>query len=500
MRVFTNVRTNSRRIIGAAACAAIAMTLVATPASAESDTIEVTKTADVSSASAGDTVTYTVGVTHVGGLLSVDDDIALTDTLPPHAGYVAGSSTATYFNFLAHAATHTFNSANYGGGSGWAGDWAEVDDGFANSGGIQIVSTALRLRNEIGPDVPSISREIAVPAGSTAVNANITFGVLPVSVEGDDSFAVELSADGGPWQTVGSWTGATVPLAVSVDATGLDATTLAIRFVILSGTDASDNSCLPFPFDWICSTTLERFAITGLAVTLDTEQTWNDVGDPTVGPVTNTAWDIGYNDTLQITYQAVVDAVIPDETLADPTIPTVTTEVTNSALITSTDDPAGEGASVTLPLVRDPDFDIALSHNGPLQLGQPLTITAVVSHSDASDGFPLCGAVFQANVPDYEFTLLGGDDGDGCLEYSEEWSFAHTIPNMAAAVGLFNVEVGLFGTGPAEDTFESVHNLEYTVVLADTGATNTGLVLTALAFLVSGAAVLFLAAQRRRLG
>lgn len=494
MRVLTTASKNSRRAIGIVACAIVGSALIVAPASADSDDIDVTKSADVTSTTAGDTVTYTVEV-RGSDLIDLenpgettDTNVSIFDDIPDHMTFVPGSASVTFNEVSAGLAVHLVPDT-YAGGSGWTGPWVETnDDGDEDTGDLRAGVLTLTMRNPSG-DLPELTRSVD-PSG-TVRSVAFSFITADFFTGANDQIIAEMSLDGGAtWPYSETITGGAGVDAHSITATGVAADTITVRFrVLTTGT-------------WGVA---QAMLVSGISIAYayDSSSTTTPIADGDAldgdGNISVGAWDVSYAETLILTYQAVVDSVIADETIADPTVPTVTTELTNNVLVTSDDDPTGEAADLTLPLVRDPDFDIDLSHNGPLQLGQPLTVTAVVSHSDASDGFPLCGAAFQANVPDYEFTLLSGDDGDGCLEYSEEWTFVHTIPNMAAAVGLFSVELGLFGEGPDDDTFASVHDLEYTVVLADTGAANTGVLVTSLAFLVSGAAVLFLAAQRRRL-
>jgi hypothetical protein len=299
---------------------------------------------------------------------------------------------------------------------------------------------------------------------------------------------VQLSFDGGvTWPVSQSYAGNSVPLIGAVSAEGISANTLHVRFVVTGGTYGST---ILGP---------DRFSLNNIAVTYVADSastTWNDAGDP-AGGLANSAWDVTYGDTLILTYQAQIDAVIADETIADATVPTVTTSLTNTVSVTSSDDGGLLQGDATITLNRNPDFDIEITDNGPISVGQPLTLTAVVSHSAASDGFPLCNASFQANVPDYAFTLMGGDDGDGCLEYSEEWTFVHTIPNVTATSGIHGLQAGLFGTGPDGD-FEDVHDVEFTVVLADSGARDaTGALVMALGMISAGAALLYVARRRR---
>jgi uncharacterized repeat protein (TIGR01451 family) len=493
--------TSTRRTVRAAGAGALAIAATAAlglPALAADDST-VVKTASVSSASAGDAVTYTVEVrgsslVDFSDLLNNSDlDVTIQDTLPAHMTYVPGSATVVFNDASLFTASDGITAAgNYSTGSGWNGSWVEAnDDGAAATGDIRASNTILGPRlwlRDTGADLPSLTREVALPG--TVRSVLVTFGALPVNLQASDTMQVQLSFDGGAtWPVTQSYAGNALPLIGAVSAEGISASTLHVRFVVTGGTYGS--SILG----------LDRFSLNNILVTYVADSgstTWNDAGDPSSG-LTDSAWDVTYGDTLILTYQAQIDSVIADETVADPTVPTVTTSLTNTATVTSSDDGGSLQGDVTIDLIRNPDFDIDVTSNGPVSVGQPLTLTAVVSHSDASDGFPLCDASFQANVPDYEFTLASGDDGDGCLEYSEEWTFVHVIPGVTGTSGVHGLQLGLFGAGQVEQ-FEDVLAYEYTVVLADSGARDvTGALVTA-AGLVGAGAAMIVVSRRRRLG
>jgi uncharacterized repeat protein (TIGR01451 family) len=483
----------SATAIGAGVLALALSAVIALPAAADSDDIEVTKGANVASAAAGDTVTYTVEVR--GSDLvdlanpgeTTDTNVRIFDDVPDHV--TIQSASVTFNEVSAGFATH-LDIDSYTGGVGWGGaNWIEVnDDGSSGSGEIRSGVAALRIRDQAGTS-PSISRTVN-PSGPVR-SALITFataGTPLAPTNSSDTGVLEVSFDGGAtWPLTQSFTGGGANVW-ALSTSGLAADTITVRVRPTSvGTWGTSQALL----------------VSGLAVTYAYDT--SSVTTPLVvadildgdGNIDIGSWSVSYAETVILTYDAIIDPVIADETIADPTVPTITTELTNNVLITSDDDPTGEAADYTVTLNRNPAFDIEVTDNGPVSVGQPLTLTAVVSHSAASDGFPLCGANFQANVPDYAFTLMGGDDGDGCLEYSEEWTFVHTIPNVTGTSGLHGLQVGLFGDGPDGD-FEEVQDVEFTVVLADSGARDaTGALVTALGMICAGVTLLYLARRRR---
>lgn len=473
--------------IGATSILVAATTLLAAPAQADSDDIDVTKSANVAIAAPGDTVSYTVVIDHVGGLLSSDRNVTLSDSLPPYTSYVPGTSTATLFDAWGHVAADGFNFSSFSNGLGWAGPWVETnDDGTAAGGGIRVQSTVLRLRDGYGLGQPSIAREVALPG--TAVNVDIAFGVLPISVEADDSFGVELSYDGGAtWNLIESWDGTNVPLAVALNVPGVEASSLMIRFVVLSGTDVTDPIC--FPYIGCVGSVAESFSISALAISVDTRQTWTDIGDPTSGGLAEGPWDLGFRDSLTITYDAVIDSVIPD----------ATTELTNTAIVTSDDDPTGEIAEATIALTRTPDLDIDIAQPGSSTVGATLDLTATVTHSATSDGAPVCD--FELHIDGAAptaFTYASGDtNSDGCVDYDETWILTKTLTGATGTSGLQVIALRGTGIEPDTDAYERVGSITFTVVLAESGPEDkSGLLVSALGLALLGAGLVV--STRRR--
>lgn len=487
----------SMAVMGAGVLAFAVTAFTAIPVSADSEDVQVSKTADRASATPGQTVNYEVEVRGTQLIdfnepfQNKDSNVYIFDDVPEHMTVTSASVTHNQVGrSLAYHLLLAGATGWYGGGDGWSGDWVEeFDDGNAQTGQAKSTAGLFSLKSN-DENLPQISRSIN-PTGPVR-SVLLAFESTRLGLtDANDQIIAELSFDGG----------ATWPVSEVIDGTpgsvgthrigseNLSADTVTVRFRVLTagtfgGIQALNVSGVRL---WYVSDESTTTTPLDLATVVDSN------GDLTVG-----TWDIWYGDTVYLNYSAVVDSVIADETPGSDVQPTVTTELINTLTVASDDDPAGEVTDYTLYLDRNPAFDIDLDDNGPVHVGQPLVITATVTHSSDSDGFPLCNAYMQANLPPYDyFTLISGDDGDGCLEYSETWTFTHAFAGVTDTSGLVGLEIGLFGDGPGGAPFMATEDLAITVVLGDSGPEDvSGLLVTVAGLIASGVALMFVRTRR----
>jgi hypothetical protein len=454
--------------------------VLATPAYADSDDIVVTKLASVAGAQAGDTVTYSVEVRGSDFFdpddffASQDTNVQIHDELPPHTTFVPGSASVTFNEVSSGAALHLVPNS-YAGGSGWTGPWIETnDDGDEDAGDLQAGVIALRFRNPSG-DLPYLTRTVD-PAG-TVRSVAFSFVSADLFTGANDQVVAEMSFDGGAtWPESQIITGGEGTDVHTLTAEGIAADTITVRFrVLTTGT-------------WGLA---QAILISGVSVfyAYDTSSTTTALVDGDIldvdGNITVGSWDVSYAETVILTYDAVIDSVIPDSTL----------ELTNTATVTSDDDPAGEVAQSTVTLTRHPALEFNVTHTAAPSIGAPVDVTAVVSHSAASDGAPVCGFELHADVPaPTAFTYVSGDsDDDGCLDHGESWTLTKTMMGATANAGLHSITLRGVGIDPHDAAFEATSDLTFTVVLAESGpedmtglaVTSTGLALLGVGLIVS---------------
>jgi len=91
-----------------------------------------------------------------------------------------------------------FNAVSYSSNNGtqnWTSNWVETsDDGSASTGNIRVESNKLHLDNQDGGDYENVTRAADL---SGATTATLTFDFDGYAYSGTDSFAIEVSDDGG---------------------------------------------------------------------------------------------------------------------------------------------------------------------------------------------------------------------------------------------------------------------------------------------------------------
>ena len=471
---------------GTSAGLVAASTLLAAPAYADSDDIEVTKSASVASAHAGDTVTYTVEVRGSDFFDpedffgSEDANVHIADALPPHTTFVPGSASVTFNEVGTGAALHLLPNS-YAGGTGWTGPWVETnDDGVQGTGDIQAGALALRFRNPAG-DPPALTRSLD-PAG-TVRSVALTFTTADWFTNSSDQVIAEMSFDGGAtWPTSEVIQGGDGIEIRSLTAEGISADTVSVRFRVLT------------TGNWGSGFGAQALLISGISVVYayDTSLTTTPLADVDVidgdGNISAGYWDISYAETVILTYDAVIPSVIPD----------ATTELTNTATVTSDDDATGEVAQSTVQLIRAPGLDIETTHSAAVNIGAPVDVTARVEHSASSDGAPVCAFELHADgTAPSNFTYVSGDiNSDGCVDYGETWTLTKTMTSATAATGVQVVTLRGTGSDPHSAPFEAVASMTFTVVLAESGPQDvSGLAVTAMGLTLLG---LGLTASTRR--
>ncbi len=169
-------------------------------------------------------------------------------------------------------------------------------------------------------------------------------------------------------------------------------------------------------------------------------------GVPPVLVDTTDNFDLPVGETMTITYQVQVDDTF------DGSI----TEILNEAMAFS------ETLPPTMGYVNDPiDFqpELQVVKDGPtdpVTVGETVTYTYTVTHTDASDGSPVDVTISDDVVDLSGATLTGDIDGDGLLDGNETWVYTvdYTIP-LDAADPLVNV-VTVTGTDGNDDPITDV--------------------------------------------
>jgi len=134
----------------------------------------------------------------------------------------------------AEAASDDLETGGYAGGSGWADDWTETNDGGtgAGSGVITNNGSALQFTGDSDGEAEFISRGIDL--GDLPANGGVllTFDVDSSSnLENSDEFGVYASGDGGTnWTEVRQFDAATTRTDVIVDISDFASASTRIRF------------------------------------------------------------------------------------------------------------------------------------------------------------------------------------------------------------------------------------------------------------------------------
>jgi hypothetical protein len=157
---------------------------------------------------------------------------------------IDGGAAQTWTGTLAVAADD-FSSGDFAGGSGWSGDWIEVDASGvgAGAGKVVVAGGEVRLRGTPdSPDGPSVAREIDL---STAGTATLSFDFRTgTGVEAfEDSVVAEVSNDGGSsWSVLETFDGyaGAVSGSRAFDISGFAAVDTQIRFRVAAAYGGPD--------------------------------------------------------------------------------------------------------------------------------------------------------------------------------------------------------------------------------------------------------------------
>jgi hypothetical protein len=157
---------------------------------------------------------------------------------------IDGGTAQTWTGTLAVAADD-FSSGDFAGGSGWSGDWIEVDASGvgAGAGKVVVAGGEVRLRGTPdSPDGPSVAREIDL---STAGTATLSFDFRTgTGVEAfEDSVVAEVSNDGGSsWSVLETFDGyaGAVSGSRAFDISGFAAVDTQIRFRVAAAYGGPD--------------------------------------------------------------------------------------------------------------------------------------------------------------------------------------------------------------------------------------------------------------------
>ncbi|MCG3194787.1 MAG: hypothetical protein DIJKHBIC_04054 [Thermoanaerobaculia bacterium] len=182
----------------------------------------------------GDTFNYTVTVDNPAGAPTVTG-VSLYDTLPAGVSYVGPvSSNRSTVGDRFRQVLYTLND----GTNSWLANWSEVNDGGTDptTGDIRVVNGELRLDNSASNE-PSVRRTVNLSGATSAV---LSFRYrTDTGVDAADTILLQAAAAGvgGPWTTVGTFTGivGAASATATADISAHVAAGTAIRFVFTNG-------------------------------------------------------------------------------------------------------------------------------------------------------------------------------------------------------------------------------------------------------------------------
>lgn len=470
----------------------------------------------------GDSVTYTVALANPSA--NAQNNLDVDDVMEPGLVYTPNSTVVTGELYsLGQVALDNLPVDPDGGahtdynlGTGWSGDWTEDnDDAAPATGSVQwnggIDQNAIRLSGlaaaPVDPlDNPGIYRAISPAQLDGLIDAELNFVTNDNGVTGDDRLGVWVSTDGGSsWSAPTEFADGGADELRQLDLSPyLPTSSLMLRF----GASAGDYAT-PAAAYW----TIDDVDIDGIYGYMygydNAVGGYADLLDGTPGgliipadnlhlPAQVTFDSLTYSSWYEITYDATVDT---SATVAWDT------ELENLVRWRSASyggDDVNESASY-VDVEYEPEIDVAVSSNGPVQTGQPIIITVAFTHGTGSDGSPVCvddeetDVTFPAGFTAVNAVPTGGDD-DLCLEEGETWTFTITYPGRPSAGTVpFSAELSGYtaNAGDGDDFDITVTgSTDVVVVLADTGAANTGLAGVAAALVALGAAALAVARRR----
>ena len=266
--------------------------------------------------------------------------IALTDTLPPGATFVAGSAEivqilAVTTNSFVETVSDGFETVSYANNNGtadWLGNWTEAGDDGSAATGSELIRTAggtnaLTFENA-DADNDHLTRTIALAAdGRTYTNVTLNFSYRRENWEAEDTFAIYVSTNGFVSQSnlvfAVPATAGTDPsyVPVSTNLTGLMGANVALRLRAGSTFDAGDR----IHFDFIA------FANSGTVVSTNLATTYS--AGATVAVISNLASATPTN--LLANYTLPAGASVTVRLRATLGAPLVSTQLVNTAAATN---------------------------------------------------------------------------------------------------------------------------------------------------------------------
>lgn len=485
--------TVARLIAPAGAIAVISSLAFSAPALALDPDISVTTTADPAAVAAGDSIEYTTRLDFSGDV----SGLAVADAIPPGTAYVDGSAELSGFRAARDVVAFDGIGGGWGfaSGSGWSGDWREVnDDSSPSSGSTFYFSGSVGIRDNDSYPLPTrLERDVLLEAGAESVEfaATLNRGVggssgdtLQLSVTFDDAGVTTVSQSVS-FTTLPAIAGTTTVVAVNVPSIPSGATTATISIGFSSGG--------AFP----TTAYMHDAAVT------------QSVGAAAFGPLPGGSpdalavpFDPAAGDWFEYTYRVVVDDVVPGGA----------TTLTNGVAVSTEGDPAAASDAVTVGFVRAPALEASIVQPDPVTEGDDLPVTLTVAHGSGSDGADVC--LDEVRISGVAAVYVSGDESpaDGCLNLGETWTFGAVLSGMTAVPGQtpITATVSAFGSGEVAVTAEarataSVLAAEVEAdpeptsepTLADTGAEGTIQALTGvLSAVLAGAALI---ALRRRI-
>ena len=526
-------RTKFALRAGAAAVGVLAFAAIALPAVAAYGDITGTKSNDASGLlHDGDVVSYTLSLSNTSA--NPQTNVLVQDDADPGLAYVPQSTFVTVTSYRKTSYvfdggagfTSTLNAVawddlpdnapgpdtgtNYSSGSGWIGNWTEVNDGANDADTGLVRRTASNDNNALGFTGdgategglagPGIYRQFNA---ANTVDLRLDFQTGGNNLDDGDDLAVWYSGDGVSWTpaaTIGDDNNEDVLRQVDISALAGDSTAY-IRFGVAPGVTLAANEVWSVDsvivlgifedvvekdnvpggtYADLANGVVPQIVVSGDAVSLPAPVTpLNGAGDP---------WVSG----LDAEYQMEVDATA---------IPHWETELVNIGRWYADGNVTWDTTYSSVFFEYEPEIVMTVTSNGPVQTGQPIVITLTFTHGPGSDGSPVCVDDLDVPAGVTGYSESGDTNSDSCIDDGETWTVVLTYPAQATA-GKFPFTAQFTGwsvNSEVDDDDVDVTvdgDLEVTVVLADTGASNAGLAGVAAALIALGAAALVVVRRR----
>ncbi|TDI38813.1 MAG: DUF11 domain-containing protein [Acidobacteria bacterium] len=272
---------------------------------------------------AGQIVTYTIGVTNTSSVGQFE--VRVSDPLPNGTNYVLLSTSATGFTTTTTTATEDWESLSYSGGTGWVGDWTEINESDGAGKGD------IKVKKDKGGNRIQIKKPEGLQRDVNLLNcskATVSFIYRPNNIPA--GYSVTLAADGTTiWTLNGPANSATYTnVSVAIPDSSLDAAT-TIR-ILGAGTGKATVLIDDILVSASCPVAATKTNASGSPNPLDN-------GTPANLVTAADGFYLAPGQSMSVTFQIIVNSPL------NPAI----TQIVNTASVRSKSNPVPKTATVT---------------------------------------------------------------------------------------------------------------------------------------------------------